>query len=104
MEKKQSSVAPPVKWLTLKQAAERIGISPAQLTQRAEEGEIAHKREGRRGRGGVGQFLFAESDVDAYNARKRIPAKYEWVKNVERAPVVTTKIFIDPDDCGSGLE
>lgn len=90
--------------MTLKQAAERIGISSRQLTQRAEEGEIAYKREGRRGRGGVGQFLFAEADVDSYNARKRVPAKHEWVQNVERVPTMPTRIFISPDDCGSGLE
>jgi hypothetical protein len=104
MRNKSGNMAPPFKWMTLTQAAERIGISPRQLTQRTEEGEIAYKREGRRGRGGVGQFLFAEADVDSYNARKRVPAKHEWVQNVERVPAVPTRIFINPEDCGSGLE
>jgi hypothetical protein len=96
-------VSSPIKWLTLKQAAERIGISPRQLTQRAEEGEIAYKREGRRGRGGVGKFLFAEADVDSYNARRRVPSRYEWVRDFEPVPTIPTRIFIDPENCGDGL-
>jgi hypothetical protein len=92
------------KWLTLTQAAQRIGISPRQLSMRAQEGEIAYKREGRRGRGGVGQFLFAEADVDSYNARKRVPAKYEWAQKIERVPAIPTRIFIDPESCRSGFE
>ena len=93
-----------VKWLTLRQAAERIGISPRQLSLRAAEGEIAYKREGRRGRGGVGKFLFAEADVDTYNARKRVPAKHEWINEFKPVQRMSTRIFIDPENCGDGLD
>jgi hypothetical protein len=91
------------RWLTLKQAAERIGISPRQLSQRAAEGEIAYKREGRRGRGGVGTFRFSEADVDSYNARKRVPAKHEWEDSSAPIQRIPTRIFIDPESCGDGL-
>jgi len=77
-----------------------IGISPEQLTLRALEGEIAHKREGRMGRGRRGKFLFARSDVDAYNAWKRIPARFELEMQKSRVPTIRTRVFIDPDDCG----
>jgi hypothetical protein len=93
----------PISWLTLRQAAERIGISPRQLAQRAEHGEIAHKREGRRGRGGVGQYLFEAADVEAYNSRKRIPARFEWAAKIDPHPKRSTWVFIDPDSCGNSL-
>ena len=89
-------------WLSLKEAATLIGISPRQLAQLAEEGEIAYKREGHAGRKGMGKFLFSKCDVDTYNARKRIPARFE--REAPKTPTMRTRIYVDPDDCGSSGE
>jgi hypothetical protein len=91
-------------WLSLKEAAALVWISPRQLTQRAEQGEIAHKREGQKGRGRRGVFLFARSDVEAYNSRKRIPARYELEVPKCTVPTIWTRMFIDPNDCNHSNE
>src|SRR5689334_19549696 len=60
-----SSVAGiPAMKLTVKQAAERAGVSPALVYEWCEERRLPHYRAGRQGR--RGKILIEEADLDAF--------------------------------------
>lgn len=80
-----------------------IGVSTRQLARYAAQGQIAHKREGRRGRGGGGEFLFLPEDVEKFNSRTTIPAKAGRSMSSPKRPVVKARAHIDPKICGRTL-
>ena len=58
--------------LTVKQAAERLGVSPSLVYQWCNERRLAHLRLGRDGK--RGKILIDEKDVDEFIASARVEA------------------------------
>jgi excisionase family DNA binding protein len=59
-------------WLTLKEAADYLGISEKSLRGKCKRRELPYRKEGSRGRGGAGIYLFRQSDLEAYLQSKMI--------------------------------
>jgi excisionase family DNA binding protein len=56
-----------IEWLSAKQAAESLGLSPSVVYEMAHQGAIAHYRVGL----GRGKLVFRPADVEAYLESKR---------------------------------
>ena len=63
------------KWLSVKQTAERLGVSPSLVYQWCQEKRLAHLRLGKAGR--RGKILITEADVEAFVGALRVEAGEE---------------------------
>ena len=87
----------PLQWLTLKEAAVLAGVSEKVMRNLLVTRQIAHKREGRRGRGGVGVYLIPRSAVEEYNELKLIKPLIKPVPvSPPSKPIKVERRFLGP--------
>ena len=58
--------------LTVPEAAAELRISEESVRTKCKNGELEHRREGTRGRGGKGTILIPRRAIEAYNARQTV--------------------------------
>ncbi len=96
-----------MKWYTLKEAASYLGISERQLRHRCSQRMIKHRREGTRGRGRAGDYLFLHEWLNDYIAMGTIPLSKRFSIHPEvtkRKVRIPCKQHIPESQWGSSLD
>ena len=92
------------KWLSLREAADYLGVGTKFLTSRCSAREVTFVRAGHTGRGRTGRYRFRVQWLDDYLERITVHARTPPVRIARTKPLVMGKIFIDPRDCGNPFE